>query len=172
MRRSAAVALLLLPAVAVSCLGGCRSLIGADPNTVTRGLSLEMYAWGAGNYAVFYVVGTDGTIGFGGGLDARVQNVSWTGTLTADEIDRLWVLLEEHGWFSGDVKAATTGDPKERQYRIQVQWPGGQRKYRIKGENPDVAPVAELLDAAARRRMDSFMETLPKPSGASGGGGG
>ena len=148
----------------LSWLGACSSLPGADPHSVTRGLSLEMYAWGEGNFAVYYRVGTDGSLGFGGGVDARVQNVSWTGVVTAEEIDRLWVLLEEHGWFSGDVKAATTGDPKRRQYRLQVRWPDGQKKYRIKGENPGVAPVEAMLNAAARRRMDGFLDTLPEPS--------
>ena len=163
MRRPVGRALPLLVGL-LSWLGGCSSLSGADPHSVTRGLSLDMYAWGEGNFAVFYRVGTDGSLGFGGGVDARVQNVSWTGALTAEEIDRLWVLLEEHGWFSGAVKAATTGDPKRRQYRLRVRWPDGQKKYRVKGENPGVAPVEELLGAAARRRMDGFLETLPQPS--------
>jgi hypothetical protein len=169
MKRSVARAALLLAAV-LAWSGGCSSPPGADPDSVTRGLSLEMYAWGEGNFAVFYRVGTNGTLGFGGGVDARVRNVSWTGPLTTDEIDRLWVLLQEHGWFSGAVNDATEGDPKERQYRIKVRWPEGGKRYRIKGPNPEVAPVEMLLDTAARRRIDRFLETLPEPSRISGGG--
>jgi hypothetical protein len=152
-------------------LAGCSVLPVADPGSATRGLSLEVWLWGEQNLAIFYRVITDGTIGFGGGADARSQRVTWSGPMTAEEIDRLWALLREHGWFSGDVKAASTGEPEQRWYRIRLRWPGGSKRYKIRGENPQVAPVEALLAQASRRRLEGDLERLPKPSGGGGNGG-
>jgi hypothetical protein len=144
-------------------MAGCAALSGADPGSATRGLSLEVWLRGEENLTVLYRVEPAGTIGFGGGPDARFQRITWTGPLTAEEIDRLWALLQEHGWFSGEVKAASTGEPRERQYRIRLRWPGGSKRYRIRGENPQVTPVEALLDQASRRRLGGFLETFPRP---------
>jgi hypothetical protein len=146
-------------------LAGCS---GPDAGSATRGLSLEVWDRGLENRAVLYRVEIDGTLSFGGGMDAIHQRTSWTGSLTAEEIDRLWVVLEDHGWFSGDVRAASTGEPRRRQCRIRLWWPGGRRQYRIRGENPDVEPVEALLAEASRRRLGPDLEALPPPSGAGG----
>jgi hypothetical protein len=132
---------------------------------------MEVWLRGQENFMVLYRVDTDGTIAFGGGADARNRNVTWTGTLTGDEIDRLWALLEQHGWLSGDVKAASTGKPKDIEARIKVWWPGGSKHYRLRGENPQVTPVAEVLGEASRRRLGGDLQTLPRPSRESPGGG-
>ncbi|MHC4613644.1 MAG: hypothetical protein ACYTAU_08730 [Planctomycetota bacterium] len=146
-------------------LAGCSA---ADPGSATRGLSLEVWDRGLENRAVLYRVETDGTISFGGGRDAIQQSVSWTGPLTAEEIDQLWVLLEDHGWFSGEVRAASTGEPRRRQCWIRLRWPGGKKRIRFRGENPDVDPVEALLAEASRRRLQGDLKTLPQPSGQSG----
>jgi hypothetical protein len=152
-------------------IAGCSVLPGADPGSATRGLSLEVWLRGEENLMVLYRVEPDGTIGFGGGADARNQRITWTGPMTAEEIDRLWALLQEHGWFSGDVKAASTGEPRERRYRIRLRWPDGSKQYKIRGENPAVTPVETLLGQASRRRLGGFLQTLPRPSGSEGSGG-
>jgi hypothetical protein len=154
----------LIVALAV-LLAGCSA---PDPGSVTRGLSLEVWDRGLENRAVLYRVETDGTISFGGGRDAINQRISWTGPLTADEVDQLWVLLEDHGWLSGEVRAASTGEPRRRQCRIQLRWPGGRKRFRFRGENPDVEPVEALLAEASRRRLQGDLETLPRPSGQNG----
>jgi hypothetical protein len=148
-------------AALAAVLSGCQ---GTDPGTVTRGLSLELWDRGLENRAVLYQVETDGRISFGGGRDAIHKRVSWTGQLTDDEIDQLWVLLEDHGWFSGEMKAASTGEPRRRQCWIRMRWPGGSKRYRFRGQNPEVDPVEALLAEASRRRLHGDLETLPRPS--------
>jgi hypothetical protein len=155
-------------AALAALLAGCSA---PDPGSATRGLSLEVWDRGVENRAVLYRVETDGTISFGGGQDAIRQNISWTGPLTAGEIDQLWVVLEDHGWFSGDVRAASTGEPRRRQCWIRLRWPGGRKRFRFRGENPDVDPVEALLAEASRRRLGGDLETLPRSSGSSGSGG-
>ena len=86
--------------------------------------------------------------------------MSWSGPLTADEIERLNTLLQQHGWFAGNLTG--TGEPRRRQLRIGLWWPGGSQRFRLRGETPDVAPVMELLEAAARRRFEGILQTLPK----------
>ncbi|MHC4209819.1 MAG: hypothetical protein ACYTE6_06830 [Planctomycetota bacterium] len=157
--------------VLAAVMAGCSVLSGADPASATRGLSLELWLRGEENLAVLYRVEPAGTIGFGGGADARNQRITWTGPLTAEEIDRLWALLQEHGWFSGDLKAASTGEPRQRQYRIRMRWPGGSKRYKFRGENPQVTPVETLLGQASRRRLGGFLETFPRPGAQKGSGG-
>ena len=152
-------------------IAGCAALSGVDPGSATRGLTLELWLRGQENLMVLYRVEQEGTIGFGGGADARNQRITWTGPLTAEEIDRLWVLLDEHGWFTGDVKTASTGEPRHRRYRIRMRWPGGSKRYKTRGENPAVTPVETLLEQASRRRLGGFLQTLPSPSGSKEGGG-
>ena len=152
-------------AALAALLAGCSA---SDPGSATRGLSLEVWDRGAENLAVLYRVQTDGTLSFGGGRDAINQRTSWTGPLTAEEIDQLWVLLADYGWLSGDVKAASTGEPRKRICRIRMSWPGGAKRYKIRGENPDVEPVETLLAEVSRRRLERDLETLPRPSRPSG----
>jgi hypothetical protein len=151
---------------AAAVLAGCSAPSRADPDSPTRGLSLEMEMRGEGNLAVLYRVETDGTIGFGGGADAVQREITWTGPLAAEEIERLWVLLEEHGWLSGDLR--TTGEQKRPEYRIRLRWPSGSRRFKVRGANPGVTPVEELLEQAARRRLQGFLGTFPRPAGRSG----
>ena len=87
-------------AALAALLAGCSA---SDPGSATRGLSLEMWMQGGENRAAFYRLETDGTLGFGGGADALSHNITWTGPLTAGEIERLWVLLDEHGWLTGGL---------------------------------------------------------------------
>jgi hypothetical protein len=141
---------------------------GTDPASTTRGLSLEVWLRGEQNLAILYRVETDGTIGFGGGVDGRSRRVTWSGPLTDEEIDRLWALLRANGWFSGNVKAASTGEPRQREYRIRLRWPEGNRRYKIRGANPRVAPVEALLNEASRRRLGTELERLPRPGGRGG----
>ena len=147
----------LCRALGAAIIAGC-----ALPDSATGGLTLELNVKGEGQLAVLYRVNRDGTLGFGGGADARNCRISWTGPMTADEIKALRSLLDRHGWFSHGP--ASTGEPPQREYRIKLTWEGGRRRYTVKGASPDVTPIDQLLERIARRRLDPFLDSLPRPS--------
>ena len=147
-----------LTLVPLSCSGGSR----VAPQSPTGGLSLKMLVVTEDNAAAMYRVEPDGSIHFGGGLDARREKTTWSGPMTAEEIKQLRDLLTRHGWFA--ASPASTDRPKDRSYRIQLRWPQGRRTYRVIGRSLDVTPIEQLLAQAAGRRHEAFLQTLPKPS--------
>ena len=114
------------------------------------------------NAAAMYRVESDGSIHFGGGLDARQKKTPWSGSMTSAEIQQLRDLLAQHGWF--DAGPASTDRPAGRSYRIELRWPQGRQTYRVIGRSVDVTPIEQLLAQAAGRRHEAFLEALPRPS--------
>ncbi len=143
---------------AFGCAGGSR----VDPQSPTGGLSLKMLVLTQDNAAAMYRVEPDGTIHFGGGLDARQEKTTWSGPMTAEEIQQLRDLIAQHGWY--DAGPASTDRPPGRSYRIQLRWPHGRRTFRVIGRSLDVTPIEQLLAQAAGRRHEAFLDTLPKAS--------
>ena len=141
---------------------GCSGSSRVDPQSTTGGLSLKMLVVTEDNAAALYHVQPDGTIHFGGGLDARQENTTWSGPMTAEEIQELHDLLTHHGWFA--TSPVSTDRPKGRSYRIQLRWPQGRQTYRVIGRSLDVTPIEQLLAQAAGRRHEAFLQTLPRPS--------
>ncbi len=163
--RPGARALAAIALLAVCASGfGCSSPPPASPGW-PKGLELEMLVTAGDDVASLYLVRPDGTISWGGGYDARHGRTSWTGPLTGEEIDQLHRLLDELEWFTrapasaADDDGAPRGEPA---YRIKLRWRNGKRDYTVRGPSPDVAPIEELLQRAARRRLDVFLQTLPK----------
>lgn len=142
----------------LGCAGGSR----VNPQSPTGGLSLKMLVLTQDNAAAMYRVEPDGTIHFGGGLDARQEKTTWSGPMTREEIQQLRDLIAQHGWY--DAGPASTGRPPGRSYRIQLRWPQGRQTFRVIGRSLDVTPIEQLLAQAAGRRHEAFLETLPKPS--------
>ncbi len=146
--------------VAIVFSTGCASTGAAKADSPTGGISLEMSITGKDNFAAIYRVEQDGTIHFGGGMDARINKTSWEGQLTELDIKQLTDLLNKHGWFN-DLPSLSTTD-EDRNYDIQLRWPGGRNSFKISGKSPAVAPVEDLLAQFANRRHDVFLESLPK----------
>ena len=143
--------------VATLASSGCTS---APTTTPTGGVTLALLR-DQDDTASYFTVDREGRLGFGGGIDARFFRTHWTGSLTNDEIDRLLALIDEHGWF--EHKPRSGGVPESLKYRLEVSGPAGSRRYTWKGESPDVTPVEDLLDAAARRRFEPVLDALPQP---------
>lgn len=158
MRRRAATTLLVL------ILGGCAT--GSAPDlerptvTIADGFFLELWVQGEGNYAVLYRVNGARRLGYGGGLDAINRQLSWTGELTPEELDRLDELLEEHGWYEGKVES--TGKPPKHVSRINLRSPRGHRRFKVKGRSSDVTPIEKLLEEASMRRLKRDLDVLPE----------
>jgi hypothetical protein len=81
--------------------------------------------------------------------------------MTEQEIARLTALIDEHGWLETDPPS--TGEPAAREIEVKLRKGGTRRSFTVIGESEAVAPVLELLEAAALRRHDEFLQRLPQP---------
>ena len=108
-----------------------------------------------------YRVVPGGDLRFAGGLAAVDGSFSWSGPLTDREIDQLFALVADHGWESRDPPSR--GEPADRRYRITLRGPGLHRRFEVIGDAPGVQAVEMILDGAARRRFDPYLERLPQP---------
>ena len=117
--------LFFLVYIALIICNGCSSLGASNANSLTGGISLEMSIKGKENLATIYKVEQDGTIHFGGGLDAQLNKTSWTGQLTEQEATQLIALLNKQGWFS-DLPYSSNFDA-DREYKIKLRWIGAGR---------------------------------------------
>jgi hypothetical protein len=125
------------------------------------GISLQLRLTDEAGKAVVYHVDPDGMLHFGGGMDAAVDRTTWSGPLTEAEAAELRRRLEGGHWFDRELPA--TGEPAERRWWIEVRGPAGRRRHKLRGECPEAEAVEALLENAARRRLDRFMERMPEP---------
>ena len=121
-----------------------------------------MVVVGEPNSTALYQVEADGSLSFGGGLDAVRHKTSWTGQMTEAEIDELLALLERDGWFRGEP--ADGDGPNGRVYEVTVCGQEGRQRYTLRGESTAGGELNDLLDRIARRRFDSFLERLARPA--------
>ncbi|MCH8153460.1 MAG: hypothetical protein IH830_13935 [Planctomycetes bacterium] len=159
------VAHLLAALLAASMFPGCARSGAAESLWGTGGIALEMLVRGEGHLAALYRVQPDGTIGFGGGTDARNRRVTWTGQMTAQEIEQLRSLLQQHGWFHAVPSSTSSAADAKRSYRIKLSWPQGRWRRHITGISPHITPLHDLLEQIARRRLeeDDAIKALPQP---------
>ncbi len=150
-------------AVVASMIAGC----AGNPPSFDRshvvfadGFYLELLTLGPDRYATLYRVNGARRLGFGGGADALNRRISWVGAITDEHYAELQGLLERHGWFAGTV--STQGESAQRITRVQVRWPGGSRRFKLKGDSADIEPVRDLLDGVARQRLLRDLDRLPE----------
>lgn len=147
----------------VVCLSGCKSGPGGPPaDTPTGGLELRMFVRDASGAESLYQVNRDGSIEFGGGVNARLDRTTWKGQLTLDEIQRLRSLIESHGWY--ERNPPSTGEPPDMLYRVTINSTQARKRFKVMGESSEVAPVRDVLFHAALRRVQPDLERLPQPS--------
>ncbi len=132
----------------------------SDAADVTGGLELELMRTADDRAFARYRVERDGGLAFGGGTDAVTGRYSWHGSLTADEIGRLTTLIGRNRWIEADPPS--TGRPPGLSYTITLWTREGRRSFTVLGDEPGVAAVHALLETAARRRHDEFLEALPR----------
>jgi hypothetical protein len=88
--------------------------------------------------------------------------VTWTGDLSDDEIGKVLDTIQSVGWL--EVKPASMPDSDEYVYTIDLESPKQTASWTITGDSPYVRPVYVVLDQVSRRRFDSYVDRLPKPS--------
>ena len=156
--RAALVALLgLAPA-------GCETTPLVPPSersSPTGGVGMELwFARPDTRQYEWFVVGADGSLGYGGGMKAFERQVEWRGALTPDEASRLRGIIDAAGWMTAkdpSLKAGTTPLAE-----VVLRAGGKERAFDVAGPSAPVDRAVELLSKAATRRFDAFMERLPE----------
>ncbi|MCZ6834883.1 MAG: hypothetical protein O7G85_03840 [Planctomycetota bacterium] len=133
-----------------------------NPSGRTGGVELTLSMLNQdGGSAALYTVTRDGTLGFGGGMEARNGRTSWTGSMTDDQIGEFLGILERNDWFR--TKPESTGLPKGLTYRITINGSEGRNRYIVNGYSESVREVKNFLDEIASERFEPILRQLPKP---------
>jgi hypothetical protein len=143
-------------------LNACAST-AFDPSGRTGGVELTLTVLNnEGGSAALYQVSRSGTLGFGGGMDAQIGRISWTGKMTDEQIGEFLAILERHAWT--ERKPVSTGEPKGLVSRINIKGPEGRKRYTLRGQCESVKEVKEFLDEVARLRFEPILRQMPLPS--------
>jgi hypothetical protein len=152
-----------IPALSLAgCVANERGPDSPKLGTVISDVSLTLDLRDASGAEEFYTVNRDGAFGFGGGMDARFERVTWNTELTAEEMQTLRDLIVSNGWFSNSLHS--TKQPKEARYSIEAKSSDGSVHKRIEGENDRVEPVRLWLRDVANRRLQIDLERQPRAS--------
>ncbi len=158
-----------LACLMVSLLGfGCQEPDRAPeaPREVkdVYGLSLTLDMRDASGAEEYYTVDRDGLLGFGGGLDARFERVSYEAMLSADDMQALQLLIDEQGLLSSTL--TSSNQPKDVRYSVKVRTREDSLNKNLKGENARLEALRAQLKQFANRRLMPELERQPKPSAA------
>jgi len=136
--------------------------VGAGGPDRTDGMAVRMLVERSAGSAAYYVLRTDGTLGWGGGTDALERRVTWTGELTDEELEAVRRVLNTTDWF--DRPPVGDGEPPDLRQDVAVWAAGAHVRSRIEGDDERVAALREILESAAFRRNEEFLRRLPEPS--------
>ena len=134
-------------------LGALLLLVGCSKTTRPL-LQLDMYAE---NQSALYIVDQDGTIHFGGGLDALSGKTTWTGELNSQQLLTLRNLLQD------DV-LQDTENRLTHCFVIQVQEGKLLEKYVTPLTDASAIELYYFLEESTLSRVRSYLDSLPKPS--------
>lgn len=162
MARSAGLA---LAAALLALLAGCAATTPtAGPDDRTGGVTLELLFERPGNAVTRLRLERDGTLHFGGGLDARAERFSWSGPLTAAEVTAVRTSLDKDRWLTATFPAGPPSpDDGAGRLTARLRTPAGAKRIRTAGDESRIAAVYEILATAARRRHEEFLGTFPEP---------
>lgn len=156
----------VLPLIAIVFVvqwgAGCTSLQSKREHTATGGLEMTLFVRDATQAEEFYQVTPDGTLGWAGGMYARLHSPKWTGPLTEDEIAQLRQLIAERDYFR--TKPPSTEEPPKQIYRVLINSPEHRTRFVVKGHSGELEPIRALLAKASLRRLERDLNRLPPPS--------
>ena len=155
-----AIGALLVSTIAAAS-GGCAASPRARRPDVTSGRRIEMFVSSPERRFERYRVGVDGILHWAGGANAQSAKFTWSGPLTAEEIEGLFGAIERDGWFDHDPPS--TNEPPDTIYNVQIRGPEGRESFIVTGETEGLLEVHQILATASRRRLDVYLEALPQP---------
>ena len=117
-------------------------------------LQLEMYS---DTQTALYVVGQNGTIEFGGGIDALVGRTTWEGVLTSVQLAKLQELLSSEQMQSVKKKLAN-------RYVIEMQQGGSFQMFVMPLTDSVATELYYFLEESTLQRIQRYLDSLPKPS--------
>lgn len=126
------------------------------------GLSLTLDLRDASGAEEYYTVDRDGLLGFGGGMDARFERVSYEGLLSPTDMADLERLIQEQGLL--DSPLASSNMPKDVRYSVKIRTRNDSMSKNLKGENAKLEALRAMLRDFANRRLTPDLERQPKPS--------
>ena len=104
-----------------------------------------------------YVVQKNGTIQFGGGMDALAGKTTWNGSLTSLQLSNLQALLSTEEMQSANKKL-------EKRYVIEVQQGDSVHKFVVPITDSSATELYYFLEESTLQRIQSHLDSLPKPS--------
>lgn len=152
----------LLLAMLLAMLAGCAATRGPAGGAV--GAEIELFVSQPGNSFARYHVDPDGTIRWGGGLDAKIGKYSWQGRLTADEAQRLVALVERRDRFRL-APVANNASGSGREWMIRYADDRYAYRHVVTGACPELAELRGILDEAASRRFSAELDRIAAPGG-------
>jgi hypothetical protein len=156
-----AVLALGIAAAVVGC-GSAPLALPSDSSSPTGGIGLRLwYAQVPTRQYQYFKLSDDGTLEFGGGLTAFNHKTDWTGKLTAEQGKAVRTLIDQSGWLTIPKPGRTEGETPVAELRVEAE--GGYREFTIAGPDPKVEELLLILQTAANKRFDAFLERLPEP---------
>ena len=132
----------------------------SDAASPTGGVAMELwFARPESRRYEWFVVGADGSLGYGGGMKAFDRQVEWRGALTPEEASGLRSIIDAAGWMTS--KDPSRSDGSTPLAEIVLRAGGKERAFDVAGPSAPVDRAVELLSKAAARRFDAFMQRLP-----------
>ena len=158
----------LLTCLAMIAATGCGAPRSGDDLT---GVDLELFVRADQDSFARYRVEPDGTLSYGGGIDAALGKFTWTGSLTESELEQFKVLLQQNRQYRNRPEAPDRPmDTVEYTIRLNITRDAGRpssgtRVYTVTGTCETLEPLHQLLQSAAMRRNADILNRLPQPSG-------
>ncbi len=128
-------------------LGGC--------NKTTRPI-LQLERFGE-NQTALYVVEGDGTIEFGGGIDALSGKTTWEGQLTDAQLSKLQELIATE-----NLQTEIVIDSKR--FEIVICNTEDVHRYVVPISNPSASELYFFLEESTMQRIQAQLDALPKPT--------
>ena len=162
--RVCALACLIVSMLALSCQEPDRAPEAPRAVEDVYGLSLTLDLRDASGAEEYYTVDRDGLLGFGGGLDARFERVSYEAMLTADDMQALQQLIDDQGLLNSPLTSSNL--PKDVRYSVKIRTREDSLTKNLKGENAKLEALRAQLKQFANRRLTPELERQPRPSAA------
>jgi len=148
-------------AVLAMTLVGCASSGQSDPSVNPYDLQLELRSTYEDGRATIFELQRDGVLRFGGGRNALAGSTFPAGTLTREQFDRIWDVIESHDLLTGSGRLL--GDAERVQHHVRIRSNRGSASYRaIDDDQPGLDALhAVLMEIQGKFRYSNVFQKLP-----------